>query len=143
MIRIDRSVWERMADYCRTRLPEEACGALFGPAGADNDIITCFTPIGNAAASPATEFAFDAREWIYSLYEAERKQLKLVGVFHSHPRTSGHPSAQDIAGSLPGEISYWIVSFAGPDRPDIRAYRRTVDPRRGVIILCPIAYSFD
>lgn len=143
MIRIERSVWEQMADYCHAILPEEACGALFGPACDDSGIITSFTPIGNAAARPATEFAFDAREWIYSLYEAKRKQLKLLGVFHSHPETSGYPSAQDIAGALPGEISYWIVSFDDPDRPDVRAYRRIEDPRRGSIVFSPVAYSFD
>ena len=143
MIRIDRSVWEQMAGYCRARLPQEACGALFGPTCAVSETITCLAPIANAAATPETEFAFDAREWIYSLYKAERKQLKLLGIFHSHPLTSGYPSAQDIAGALPGEISYWIVSFTGPDQSVIRAYRLKDDPQRGALVFSPIAYSLD
>ncbi|MDF2718108.1 MAG: hypothetical protein K0R28_5033 [Paenibacillus sp.] len=54
MIRIDRSVWEQMAGYCRIKLPEEACGALFGPVSADSDTITRLAPIANASTSPET-----------------------------------------------------------------------------------------
>jgi proteasome lid subunit RPN8/RPN11 len=132
-----------MAGYCRIKLPEEACGALFGPVCADTDTITRLAPIANSSTSPETEFVFDAREWIYSLYEAERNRLKLLGIFHSHPGTSGSPSAQDIAGASTGEISYWIVSFAGVDQPDIRAYRLNNNSQRGDRIFSPIAYSLD
>lgn len=142
MIRIDRSAWEQMVGYCRSELPREACGALFGPIGDDGmQAITHFSPIANRAKSPETEFAFDAEGWIYSLYAAERGERRLLGIFHSHPLTSETPSALDLAGASPNRLSYWIVSFARREQPIVRAYRLE-EAMCGIREFVPISYSF-
>jgi proteasome lid subunit RPN8/RPN11 len=113
-----------MIDYCRLALPREACGALFGRVDDDGaPTVTSLSPIANRAKSPETEFAFDAKDWIYSLYEAERGGKRLLGIFHSHPLTSGTPSALDMAGATHSRHSYWIVSFARREQPIVRVYR--------------------
>ncbi|MEF3302619.1 M67 family metallopeptidase [Paenibacillus sp. GYB003] len=122
MLRIERTVREAMIDHCRSKLPCEACGALFGPSADRLAPITAWAPIANRAADPLTSFAFDGREWIDSLYAAERDRLKLLGLFHSHPRTAAAPSGEDASAQPPGSLSYWIVSFAAPDRPVVASY---------------------
>jgi proteasome lid subunit RPN8/RPN11 len=113
-----------MIGHCRLALPREACGALFGPKGdSGTPAVTFLSPIANRAKSPETEFAFDAKDWIYSLYEAERSNRQLLGIFHSHPMTSGTPSALDMAGASHNRLGYWIVSFARPEQPIVRVYR--------------------
>lgn len=157
MIRIEAHIWREMIDYCRGKLPFEACGALFGPNGEHGQAgrerrtersdgrsiatIRLWTPIANRAANPESSFAFDAADWIASLYEAERKQWKLLGIFHSHPSTPASPSPEDLV-RLPaiGSIGYWIVSFGSPACPGVPVYYRLVSGPSGTAELLAQPY---
>lgn len=127
MLYMKRSVRDSIVEYGRTSLPFEACGVLYGPAEEDDKgrtVITDWAKIANRASDPLRAFVFDGPQWIASLYAAERSGMKPLGVFHSHPRTSAVPSAEDAEGHDGGKLSCWILSFASPDDPEIAVYRR-------------------
>lgn len=122
VILLDRKLEYDLIDACRRRLPYEACGILSGRASAHTIAVEHFTMIRNVAASPGNRFAFDPNDWIAACINAQKNQRRIVGVFHSHPRGSGEPSALDEQSLTPWE-SYWIISFAN-DEGTIDVYKR-------------------
>lgn len=108
---------------CRSRLPYEACGIIYGHTIDSALIPDGFAIIRNASKTPGDSFAFDRGEWIAACYEAQKNQRQIVGVFHSHPTGANAPSKRDEQALVPWE-SYWIVGFANP-QGEIAAYRHT------------------
>lgn len=144
LLQIEQIIRDSIVAYCRTELPFEACGGLFGPDKSmlpENPVtITEWTPIANRSTDPAFSFQFDGKGWIDSLYSAESNRLKLLGIFHSHPTAPAKPSVDDIAGATLGPVSYWIVSFAVPGIPDLAAYRPASDSN-GSLRFIPVPYT--
>lgn len=101
-----------LVDACRSRLPYEACGVIFGERDGDTLVAERFAVVRNAAASPERSFAFDPDDWIAVCFEAQKNQRRIVGAFHSHPVGPDRPSDRDEQALVPWE-SYWIVGFAG------------------------------
>jgi proteasome lid subunit RPN8/RPN11 len=66
-----------------------------------------------------TAFAFDPREWLALILEAETRGERVVCVYHSHVDTGAHFSAEDREWAAPdGEpllpgVSYLVVSVEG------------------------------
>ena len=122
-IRTDFRLVRDLLAYCRSKLPEEACGALVGRSEDGVVEATGFVPIANRSPAPLSRFQFDAEQWIELLYGSVRSGHTVVGVFHSHPTTPAVPSAEDLATHWRSVPSHWIVSFADPARPEVAAYR--------------------
>jgi proteasome lid subunit RPN8/RPN11 len=66
--------------------------------------------------TPRTAFAFDPREWLGVILEAETRGEQLAWVYHSHVDTGAHFSAEDREWAAPdGEpllpgVGYLVVS---------------------------------
>mgnify|MGYP001350325160 CR=1 FL=1 len=123
MIKIDARLIRDLLSYCRSKLPEEACGALVGKEANGIIRVTGVVPIANRSPAPLSRFRFDAEQWIKLLYGSARSGETVVGVFHSHPTVPAVPSAEDLATHWRVVPSHWIVSFADPTRPEVAAYR--------------------
>lgn len=120
MVIAERALLDRLTEYCRSRLPFEACGVLLGTSANDGGGIgvSSFLPMRNAAPDRLRAFAFAPEEWI----RVVMGDMPVIGIFHSHPQTLPSPSAADLA--LPWAFpTYWIVSFKDPAAPEIRAHR--------------------
>lgn len=112
-----------MITACRRRLPNEACGIVYGYRAGNALIPDGFALIRNVAPFAADSFSFDQGEWIAACYEAQKNQRQIVGVFHSHPAGTNAPSKRDEQSLVPWD-SYWIIGFAGPGG-EIAVYRHT------------------
>jgi proteasome lid subunit RPN8/RPN11 len=146
LVEIEWDVLSRTIADCRARLPFEACGVLLGEHKSDTLRIRTCVPLTNAADRPETSFRFDEREWLRILYEDDlRKRAghRLLGIYHSHPAAGAVPSADDRAAVWSGLPTYWIVSLADADSPQIAAFRPHRPPGAAHMPceLLPLAYS--
>jgi proteasome lid subunit RPN8/RPN11 len=111
-------VVDAMVEHARREAPNECCGLLAGTA----EQIDRSVPTPNLAASP-TRFEVDPREHIALNRRLRGSGTAVIGVYHSHPRTTAHPSPSDIAEAFYPDFVYVVISLADPTRPDVRAYR--------------------
>jgi proteasome lid subunit RPN8/RPN11 len=119
MIKISFHLLNRLIEYCKHQLPNEACGAFFGSQDEDIIEIQYFKPITNAANHPSHQFEFDRKQLLELLYTSQKSPW--IGIFHSHPSTAAFPSAQDLQNLWHLPV-YTILSFAQYDKPIIKSY---------------------
>lgn len=111
-------VLEAIVAHARREAPLEGCGFLVGtPPRIDRSV-----PMTNIAFSQV-RYLVDPREHIALVKQLRGSGLEIVGVYHSHPRSSAEPSPTDVAEAYDSELIYMIVSLADPSATDVRAYR--------------------
>tara|TARA_B100002049_G_scaffold193885_1_gene151144 strand:- start:43 stop:498 length:456 start_codon:yes stop_codon:yes gene_type:complete len=104
----------------------ESCAMLFGIHSNQQwnvkEVFLTRNSYGNNTGngSPETNFIISPEQLLEGYQFAEKKQLELVGVFHSHPNSAASPSNTDkkymkVNGDIP-----WII-FSGLNT-DLRAF---------------------
>lgn len=123
MLGLSRETYDGMLAHAVVGLPQEACG-LFAADSEGGDVVT-FYPMVNAAASESL-YEFDGAEHLAVEKEAEEAGLIVIGVMHSHTRSTAYPSPTDVAqASRFDPLGVWhhvIVSLKHPE-PALRSYR--------------------
>ena len=74
--------------------PNESCAILFGKIEKDHFRVKDVFLTKNIENSPVT-FTISNDELIKGYQEAEKRQLDVVGIFHSHPDSEAYPSVTD------------------------------------------------
>lgn len=120
MLTIDRAIIDGIVAHARRDHPDEACGVVAGPAGADLPVR--LIPMENAERS-TTFFRFDSREQLRVWREMDDRDEEPVVIYHSHTATQAYPSRTDIA--LAGEPAahYLLVSTRDEAVTEVRSYR--------------------
>jgi len=98
----------------------ESCAMLLGTHNDQQWNVKEVLLTRNAHNDSETRFIISPEELLQGHQLAEKKQLELVGVFHSHPNTAASPSNMDkkymkVNGDIP-----WII-FSGINT-DLRAF---------------------
>jgi len=120
MLTIPRELRDKIVAHARADHPDEACGVLAGPAGADRP--ERFIAMTNAARSP-TFYEFDSTEQFRVWREMEDSGEEPVVIYHSHTATEARPSRTDISlASEPG-AHYVLVSTRDPATTEFRSFR--------------------
>jgi proteasome lid subunit RPN8/RPN11 len=91
----------RLADAAA---PREACGLLLGQGGR----ISALAPTANLAAA-ADAFEIDTPAHLRLQRRLRGGPMRIVGVWHSHPRSEAAPSARDLAGAW-DECLLWAIT---------------------------------
>ncbi len=123
-LRLTESQYATIIGNVYDGLPNEACGLLIGPWGADGrptGVISKAWPCRNGAAS-AVVYTVDGRDYLAASRAAEALGHEIVGVWHSHTHTEAYPSPTDVARAGYPEWWYLIVTLKG-EEPMLRAYR--------------------
>jgi proteasome lid subunit RPN8/RPN11 len=122
-VEIENGLRRRLTDYCRTVYPSEACGFIIGDSGPASGAMSArdFVPVRNVSPEPEHEFYMDPAELVALMAATPRERL--LGIFHSHPRTAPVPSAADLQTAWHTLPSYWIVSLMNISAPSIAVYR--------------------
>ncbi len=120
MMKITERALNQALEHCRRMLPEEACGVF---AGERPKCCTRFIRLRNRSAEPLHRFDADPEEWVKTLFELRSRQLDLLGIVHSHPRTPAIPSSLDLQTCWYALPSYWIISFARANAPEVKMFR--------------------
>ena len=105
-------------------LPDEACGLLLGPLGANarpTGVVTEARPCRNADASART-YTVEPRDLLAAMRAAEARGDEVIGVWHSHTHTDAYPSPTDVKQAADPAWIYPIVSLRD-QAPVLRAYR--------------------
>lgn len=121
MLKLSRSCLRQMLAQAKEHLPIEACGLLAGSITEDSLRIVEIFPMTNLDQSPE-HFSMDPKEQFAAVREMRRKELKLLGNYHSHPGTPARPSAEDIRLAYDPEGIYMILSLQG-EEPVIKAFQ--------------------
>ncbi len=120
MLSIARSLIDAVIQHARQDHPDEACGVVAGPAGADRP--TRHIPMQNAARS-MTFYEFDSMEYLRVWREMEGRDEEAVVIYHSHTATEAYPSRTDISFAGWPEAHYLLVSTRDPHRTEFRSFR--------------------
>jgi proteasome lid subunit RPN8/RPN11 len=110
-------VLEAVVAHALGARPSECCGILLGR---DDEIVEAVRT-GNLAES-VNRFLIDPKDHIDARRAARDRGLDVIGFYHSHPSSTGEPSATDLAEASYPDHLYLIVGLASSP-PDARLYR--------------------
>ncbi len=120
MLRIPEEMVDAIVAHARADHPDEACGIIAGPAGADTP--TRLIPMINAERSP-TFYRFDSAEQLALYRDLDRLDEEVAVVYHSHTGTEAYPSRTDIAYAGEPQAHYVLVSTREPVSHEFRSFR--------------------
>lgn len=124
MLTISREHLDAMIAHARADHPDEACGVIAGPEGADRPVR--LVSMINADRSP-TFFRFDPAEQLQLYRDLDSRGEEIVVVYHSHTATEAYPSRTDISLATEPQAHYLLVSTAESGSHDgpvsVRSYR--------------------
>jgi len=120
MLTISADLRARIVAHARADHPDEACGVIAGPAGADRP--ERFIAMLNAERSP-TFYRFDSIEQLKVWREMDERDEEPVVIYHSHTATEAYPSRTDISYAMEPNAHYVLVSTLDPGQAEFRSYR--------------------
>ncbi len=124
VLTIAREHVDAMIAHAREDHPDEACGVIVGPEGAD--VPTRLVRMINAERSP-TFFRFEPQEQFALYKEMSATEEEIVVVYHSHTATQAYPSRTDISLASEPQAHYVIMSTAESGAADgpvsVRSFR--------------------
>jgi len=111
---------DALIQHCEKAGLCESCAMLLGTHNNQQWNVKEVFLTRNAHTDSETSFIITPEELLQGYQLADKKQLELVGIFHSHPNTSASPSNFDkkfmkINGDVP-----WVI-FSGLDT-DFKAF---------------------
>lgn len=111
---LQKSDYDGIVDWAKKGLPNEACGLLGGTIDGDTKTVTKVYYLQNTDESPE-HFSMDVKEQFAVIKDLRKNGLVLIGNFHSHPNTPSRSSQEDIRLAFDPNLSYLILSLAGPE----------------------------
>ena len=109
--------------HSKEKEPNESCAILFGKNENAHFLIKDIFLTKNIEESPVS-FTISNDELIDAYDQAEKKNLEIIGIFHSHPESVAYPSITDqkymeinpvpwvIFSSITGEFRGYILESA-------------------------------
>lgn len=110
IVNMQNEDFELILEYCKNKLPEEACGLLFGRIEDGIKKIKKVYLLRNADAS-SEHFSMEPEEQLAAIKEARTYGLSLLGNFHSHTCSPAIPSEEDKRLAYDEKMEYLILSL--------------------------------
>ncbi len=86
---------KNLINYAKSINPNESCAILFGKIENRKSNVKDIFLAKNIENSPIN-FTISNDELIKAYNEAEKRNLEIVGIFHSHPDSKAYPSLSDM-----------------------------------------------
>ena len=109
---------DKLVTHAISEQPSESCAMLFGKKIGDNWNVKEVFLTQNIDDSQ-TNFTISPEELLKGYQIAEKNQLEVVGIFHSHPNSDAIPSNTDKKFMQNNPVP-WII-FSGANN-DLKAY---------------------
>jgi proteasome lid subunit RPN8/RPN11 len=116
-VKISEKVCQAIEQCALDAAPDECCGLL----GGVDDFITKLYPLHNTADRPQTRYFAAPEELFAAMRRIRNAGEKLLGIYHSHPRTEAYPSQTDVELAFYPEANYFIISLVG--EVNLRAFK--------------------
>ncbi|HUJ23919.1 MAG TPA: M67 family metallopeptidase [Bryobacteraceae bacterium] len=111
MIEIEQQPWREMVEHARSTYPNECCGAMLGSLDDCRKRVVVAMPLENASAGSQRErYELRPQDLLNADREARRRNLDLIGIYHSHPDCGAYFSATDLKNSCPW-YSFVVLSI--------------------------------
>lgn len=95
-----------LTEYAIKEQPNESCAILFGK---NNQVAKIFFT-KNMDESP-TNFTISNEQLIEAYNIAEKENMEIVGIFHSHPESEAYPSNTDKKFMVSNPVTWVIYSI--------------------------------
>ena len=118
MIRIPRSIFNRMVEHAKKESPLECCGIL----GGKNHKVERAFELQNAEKSPI-RYSMAPQDQLRVFEEMEKGAMEMVAIYHSHPQTIPFPSETDVKLAFYLEMTSIIISLKEEENPVVKAFR--------------------
>jgi proteasome lid subunit RPN8/RPN11 len=127
MLEIDSKTLAQIHSHGEAAYPEEGAGFLLGTDGEVRQVMGIW-PLTNAREQGArhNRYLISPRDYLEGESAAERQNLTLLGVFHSHPDHPDQPSEYDRDWAQPF-FSYIITSIEKGKAVASRSWRLSED----------------
>ena len=122
IIRMKKSDYDAVVQYCLSELPNESCGLIAGFTDGDVKSIEKVYFLTNLDHNNV-HFTMDPKEQFSAVKDARSLGLTMLGNFHSHPETPSRPSEEDKRLAYDKEASYMIISIMNEDEPVLKSFR--------------------
>jgi proteasome lid subunit RPN8/RPN11 len=106
-----------MIAHCLREAPLEACGLLSGIA----PLASVIHPLRNRLASEV-RYDADPKDLIDAITDIRRREIEILAIYHSHPKSAAFPSKVDLAQNHYADLPRIIVSLRG-ETPEVRVWR--------------------
>ncbi|NNC95334.1 MAG: M67 family metallopeptidase [Chitinophagales bacterium] len=121
-LKIHSKTLKEMESHAKLIFPYECCGFFFGNE-ANGRLITRVLPVQNVKnGDQRRRFEIDPVDYMKAEQHALENNVKLLGIFHSHPLHKAIPSQHDLKQALP-YFSYIILSVYSNSIEDITSWR--------------------
>jgi proteasome lid subunit RPN8/RPN11 len=117
---IRRDLVDAMVAHARRDHPDEACGVIAGPEGADRP--ERLVEMVNAERSP-TFYRFDSAEHLRVWKAMAAADEEPIVIYHSHTSTEPYPSRTDLSYASEPGAHYVLVSTRDPEQHELKSYR--------------------
>jgi proteasome lid subunit RPN8/RPN11 len=126
-LEIDPGLLAQIHAHGEAAYPEEGAGFLLGKEGEVRQVLNLW-PLANAREAGArhNRYLITPRDYMEGEVEADRLNLTLLGVFHSHPDHPNRPSEYDREWAQPF-FSYVITSIEKGKAVESRSWRLVED----------------
>ncbi len=118
MIRIPKSIYQRMVDHAKKEWPLECCGIL---SGRDETVEKAYELQNEEGSS--VRYSMSPREQLRVFEEMEKKSIDMIASYHSHPHTIPFPSETDVKFAFYPEVASIIISLKEGENPVVKAFR--------------------
>jgi len=123
MLIIEQKPLDEMYQDALRSFPDECCGFFFGNEIGEERIITnIFTVDNSKEGDKKRRFEIAPKDYLNAERFADENELKLLGVYHSHPNHPAVPSEHDRIAAQP-YFSYIIISVQEKQIADIRSWQ--------------------
>ena len=118
MLRIPKTIYQKMLDHAKREWPLECCGIL---SGKEKTVQRAFE-LKNIEESPVL-YSMSPQEQIKAFEEMEKESMKMVAIYHSHPHTIPFPSETDVKLTFYPDVSSIIISLKEEENPVVKAFQ--------------------
>ncbi|MDH5606433.1 MAG: M67 family metallopeptidase [Anaerolineae bacterium] len=121
---IGKEILAQIQAHGEAAYPEEGAGLLLGKDAGGSRQVLSILGLSNAREDDArhNRYLITAQDMMAGELEAERQNLEVIGVFHSHPDHPNRPSEFDRDWALPW-YSYVITSIVNGKSAGSRSWR--------------------
>jgi proteasome lid subunit RPN8/RPN11 len=111
-IRFTALAWDELKRLSEAAYPFEGCGLLLGPYGSDKiaQKVIALKNMLREQGRGRFDFTFSPAEFAQAQLAADRENLDVVGIFHTHPDHPPRPSATDAGQPM---LAGWVNVIAG------------------------------
>ena len=116
-LEIPNDILRQITEQAIAQVPLEVCGILAGK----NSTAEKLYKMKNTDKS-CVHYMMEPQEQFKVAKDIRAQGLKMLAIYHSHPKTPARPSAEDIRMALTPDVIYVIVSLEKENHPVTKGF---------------------